>query len=115
MSSEIMKKNILKTKESTVQKGVIRYLQHLENLGYLYFFRSGAGAIKTEDGRYFKTGKKGCPDLTVCYRGLFYGLEIKSPTGRQTDSQKKAQKAIYQSGGLYYVIRDVLEVEELFS
>ncbi len=115
-----MKKNIFKTKESTVQKGVIKALQYLENLGYLYFFRSGAGAVKIKGNdkdkdRYFKTGKKGCPDITVCYRGLFYGLEIKSPTGRQTDSQKKAQKAIERSGGKYYLIRDVLEVEELFS
>lgn len=114
-----MKKNIFKTKESTIQKGVIKYLQTLENMGHLYFFRSGAGAVKIKEkdkkDRYFKTGKKGCPDITVCYRGGFYGLEIKSPTGRQTDRQKIAQKAIYQSGGLYYVIRDVLEVEELFS
>ena len=110
-----MKKNIFKTKESTVQKGVIRYLQTLENMGHLYFFRSGAGAIKTDEGRYFKTGKKGCPDITVCYRGQFYGLEIKSLTGRQTEHQKNAQRVIEQSGGKYYLIRDVLEVEKLFS
>jgi len=110
-----MKKNIFKTKESTIQKGVIKYLQHLENMGHLYFFRSGAGAIKTEDGRYFKTGKKGCPDITVCYGGVFYGLEIKSRTGRQTDRQKKAQIIIEEAGGKYYLIRDVLEVEGLFS
>lgn len=114
-----MKKNIFKTKESTIQKGVIKYLQHLENLGHLYFFRSGAGAVKIKGKdkkeRYFKTGKKGCPDITVCYRGGFYGLEIKSPTGRQTANQKKAQQAIEQARGKYYLIRDVLEVEKLFS
>lgn len=108
-------KHTFKTKESTVQKGVIKYLQSLENMGRLYFFRSGAGAIKTEDGRYFKTGKRGCPDITVCYRGQFYGLEIKSSAGRQTTRQKDAQKTIEKAGGQYLVIRDVLEVENLFN
>ena len=96
--------------ESNIQKAILDYLQYQENLGKLWFVRSGAGAIKTDTGRYFKTGKVGCPDILLCCHGCFIGLEVKTPKGRQSDAQVEAQKIIEACGGKYYVVRSVDDV-----
>ena len=102
-------------KESVIQKAIMQYLQILENQGKLYFFRAGSGAIPTGNGGYFKTGKVGCPDIVVCLRGLFVGLEIKNEKGRQSPSQKIAQEAIETAGGRYYIVRSVDDVERILE
>lgn len=101
--------------ETQIQRAICELLQYLENQGKLYFFRSGSGAIKTESGNYFKTGKVGCPDITLCMAGRFIGLEVKTEKGRQTDSQKDAQKRIEKAGGIYYIVRSVRDVENIID
>ena len=86
-------------------------MQILENQNKLYFFRSGSGAIKTETGRYFKTGKKGCPDITVCLpNGLFLAIEVKTLAGQLSSSQKGTKGLIESLGGYYHVVRSVEDV-----
>jgi len=41
-------------KETEIQKSILEYLAYQKNI---YFFRAGSGAIRTEQGGYFKTGK----------------------------------------------------------
>ena len=105
--------------EKQIQKEVIDYLQWLENMGIVYFMRTGSGMVKVkgEEGkkdRMFKTGKVGAPDITCCWRGKFVGIEIKSHKGKQTDAQLKAQWKIEGAGGLYLLVRDVWEIFEVF-
>jgi len=69
--------------------------------------------MKTEQGRYFKTGKPGCPDICVCSGGEFIGLEVKTKTGRQSQTQKKAEQEIGQAGGKYYIVRSISDVKEI--
>jgi hypothetical protein len=104
-----------KITESILQRAVLDWLGSLDGI---YFFRSGAGQVKTEGGRFFKTGKPGCPDVTVCvgcgdadFPAVFVGLEIKTETGRQSATQKKAQEEIEAAGGRYYLIRNMDEVK----
>jgi len=108
-------------KESVIQRAVMDYLQWFSNSHKLYFFRSGAGNIKTEQGHYFKTGKPGCPDITLCLQcstrsdiivGTFVAFEIKSATGRQSALQKQAEKEITKAGGFYYLIRSISDAKE---
>jgi len=102
-------------KETAIQRAIITLLQYLENSGKLYFFRSGAGAVRTEKGSYFKTGKPGCPDISVCMDGRYIGLEVKTKKGRQTDNQKEAQQRIEKAGGEYHIVRSVREVENIIA
>ena len=101
--------------ETAIQRAIITLLQYLENQGKLYFFRSGAGAMKTANGSYFKTGKPGCPDISMCMCGRYIGLEVKTKKGRQTASQKEAQQRIEKAGGEYHIVRSVREVENIIA
>lgn len=102
-----MKYKLPKIPESEVQKTIMEYLSILEKQGHLWCFRAGSGAIKTEKGNYFKTGKSGCPDIVCCLPGgKFLGLEVKSSTGgSQSEAQKEAGGRIKMLGGEYYVVR----------
>jgi hypothetical protein len=105
--------------EKVIQKAVLDYLGTIPGI---YFFRAAAGAVTTSTGRFFKTGKKGLPDIVCCVPkktdngrtvGVFIGLEIKTEKGRQSPAQKEAQKQIEEAGGHYYIIRSLKDVKEI--
>ena len=73
----------------------------------MYFIRTASGAVKTNDGRYFKTGKKGSPDITCCIKGKFVGVEVKAPKGHQSSEQKIAEAKIKKLGGDYWLVRSI--------
>lgn len=100
-----------KIPESVLQRAILEWLQTRKGI---YFFRSGAGQVRMENGRFFKTGKPGCPDITVCKDGQFYGVEVKTKTGRQSATQKKAQQEIEDAGGVYRIVRSLEDVRRLF-
>lgn len=102
-------------KETSIQKNILDYLQCLENRGDAYVLRTGAGAIKTEKGYYFKTGKKGCPDITLLYKGKYLGIEVKGPKGRLSLHQKKAKELIEKAGGIYWEVTSTVETIKKLS
>jgi len=109
-----------KMKESQIQKSILDYLQILENQNKAYVVRTSSGAVTTDTGRYFKTGKAGCPDILFLFMGKYIGLEVKIPKGKQSENQKHAEDKIQRAGGFYRIVTsvqdtiDVLkEVEEI--
>ena len=100
-------------KESVIQKGIMDYLALYAKTNPIYFFRAGAGAVKTMQGRYFKTGKSGLSDIVAVVKGKFIGLEVKTKTGKQTQSQKKAEREIKEAGGEYHIVRSIADVKEI--
>lgn len=104
--------------ERAIQKACIQYLLILENQGKLWFVRCGSGAIKTKEGRYFKSGKKGAPDIICCipnhdknnWCGLLVGIEIKSKNGNITEEQMITGELIESLGGKYEVVRSLDEL-----
>ena len=112
-----MKPKFPKIPEAQVLKTTMEYLRILENQGKLWCFRAGSGAIKTEKGNYFKTGKVGCPDIVCCLKdGRFLGLEAKSSVGgSQSPAQKEAEGRIKMLGGEYHIVRNIREVLELLK
>lgn len=46
----------------------------------------------------------GIPDLLVCYKGRFIGIELKAENGRPTDLQLYKIKKIRESGGVGFVL-----------
>ena len=108
-------------KESVIQKSILDYLELYSRSNPCYFFRAGAGAMKLANGRFFKTGKPGCPDIVLCLScpiksggsvGVFVGLEVKNEKGRQSQSQKVAESEIQDAGGFYYLVRSISDVKE---
>lgn len=97
-------------KEIELQREVLQLLDHIPNT---YFFRTSTGLIKTQSGNYFRTGKKGCPDICGVMNGKFYGLEVKVGKNKLSQFQKQAQEDIEKAGGIYKVIRSIEDLEDL--
>lgn len=104
---------VVKRTEARIQRGILDYLELFSRTNPIYYFRAGAGAMKTAHGRFFKTGKAGLSDIVVCYAGRFIGLEVKTKSGRQSQSQKQAEKDIKAAGGEYHVVRSISDVKEI--
>lgn len=51
-------------------------------------------------------GVAGDPDMILCLKGRFIGVEFKSEDGRQSVAQKKRQSQIEQNGGRYVIIHN---------
>ena len=103
-----------KISESTIQKAVLDYLEWFSKSHKIYFFRSAAGMVKTEQGRIFKTGRPGTPDISVCYQSKYWGIEVKGPKGRQSATQKQAEAEIVAAGGRYELVRSLEDIKRIF-
>ena len=97
-------------KEAQIQKSICDYLTLQEKLGRLIFCKTSVGSLKLATGRYFKTGKVGWPDITVLKGGKFYGLEVKTAKGIQSDAQKAMSFLIERQYGVYAVVRNLDDV-----
>lgn len=105
-----------KVSEKEIQSAIIHYLSLLEDQGRLFFFRSGSGAMPLANGRFFKTGKAGTQDITVCLpNGRYLAIEVKTPNGRQSELQKEVQSRIQKLGGYYIIATSVDEVSDFIS
>ena len=49
--------------------------------------------------------KAGIPDLLVCYKGHFLGLELKTDTGKPSELQLAHLKMIHKAGGMSMLVR----------
>ena len=84
-------------KESTLQRQIVAYLQG-----------RGAYVFKAVGSAYQQAGT---PDLLVCWRGLFIGLEIKVPGKRSTPVQDHEIHKIREAGGCGAVVKSIEDVE----
>lgn len=60
------------------------------------------------------TTNKGCPDLLVCYRGWFIGIEVKADLDGQyrvTKPQEIRGRQIRQAGGYWLAVESLEEVK----
>lgn len=72
----------------------------------------GAYWVAVPEGSFAKPGD---PDLVVCYKGRFIGMEGKTPTGRLRDVQKLRRDQIAAAGGIYAVVRSVEEAMKVLD
>ena len=92
------------------ETGIMRdILVRITELPGAMFYRQNAGVGVTRAGTILHAGVAGCPDITGCYRGRAVGIEVKSPTGRQSEPQRRFQAAWERAGGLYVLARSVAE------
>ena len=89
------------TPEGKVKKKVKEYLKEI---GAWYYMPVSNGM-----------GRVGCPDILVCYRGLFMAFETKAPgkIKNVTANQQREIDDIRRVNGLAHVVDDVEQVKEL--
>ena len=73
----------------------------LNDLGAYYAMPMGTGF-----------GNSGVPDFLVCYRGMFFGIEVKANGNKPTALQLHHMMQIRKSGGRSFVI-DETNVDDL--
>jgi len=91
------------TPEGKVKKKVKEYLQ---SIGAWYYMPVSNGM-----------GRVGCPDILVCYKGLFMAFETKAPgkIKNVTANQERELADIQSAYGLALVVDDVKQVEDAIS
>ena len=76
--------------------------------------RNNVGVYKTVNGAQIAIGIPGEADLTLfAERGQTIFVEIKTPKGRQSEQQKKFEKAVTKLGYEYVIMRSVDEAQRL--
>ena len=80
--------------------------KYLSSLGGDVFF------WKEHGGPY---GTSGVPDIICCYRGQFLGLEVKLPSGKLTELQKRAIEKINRAGGIACRVESVEDVRAIIA
>jgi len=78
--------------------------QYLTNLGAYYFKHHG--------GMYSQVG---VPDIIVCYKGRFVGIEVKNETGKLSPLQERNLMRIADNGGIALTVRTLNEVKEVLE
>lgn len=88
------------TPEGKVKKAVKEYLK---SIGAWYYMPVTNGM-----------GRVGCPDILVCYKGLFMAFETKAPgkIKNVTANQQREITDIQRVNGLALVVDDVEQVKE---
>jgi len=91
------------TPEGKVKKKVKEYLQ---SIGAWYYMPVSNGM-----------GRVGCPDILVCYKGLFMAFETKAPgkIKNVTPNQQREIDGIQGANGLAHVVDDVEQVKSLLD
>lgn len=87
-------------KESEIQAEIFN---NLVNLG-IFCFRNNSGAFAGEykgKKRYIQFGLPGSSDLIAIVEGIFVGIEVKRPGGKQSDYQKAFQRNVEEAKGIY--------------
>ena len=80
--------------------------KYLASLGSDVFF------WKEHGGPY---GTSGVPDIICCYKGRFLGLEVKLPSGKLTELQKRAIEKINRAGGIACRVDSVDDVKAVIA
>lgn len=106
-----MARKTIKTKETEIQMTICKYL---ELKGYLFWRQNVIPAFnwKTKEFRRMpKFSMTGLPDIIVIKDGgIFVGLEVKKPKGKQNENQEKFEELIKSKGGEYYVVTSLEDV-----
>jgi hypothetical protein len=98
-------------KETEVQAAICDYLSLK---GHLFSRTNNSPIYDTTRGAFRalpKYTKRGWPDICLISRGTFYGIEVKSDTGKLSEDQQELGKLIEQHGGVYIVARSIDDVQ----
>jgi hypothetical protein len=106
--------------EQQIQRAILDYLA----VKKIWHMRLNTGAVVLESKgrtRMVRYGRPGCADILVSpiarYSGFpcFLWLEVKAPTGKQSDKQKEFEKEVLDEGHDYFVVRSIDDVEKILK
>tara|TARA_Y100000593_G_scaffold1799_1_gene3573 strand:+ start:124 stop:657 length:534 start_codon:yes stop_codon:yes gene_type:complete len=112
-ATELQKKQKKKLNEKDVTKDVLQWAGLRGKTVRL--FRMQTTGIPDGKGGFRTNNEKGSPDFIGAYQmakiPVLFAFEIKSPTGKQSDSQKNWQKRAEGFGINYFIIKSWEEAE----
>ena len=76
-------------------------LTHLKKLDRCFCWKEHGGPY----------GTNGIPDIICCYRGHFFGFEVKTEKGKPTKLQEAVIRKINAAGGTALIVRSVEDVK----
>jgi hypothetical protein len=110
------KKVKIKISEKDLQKTILQNLKWYKDI---YAFRNNSffGSFTRPNGSkgFLQNNKKGAPDIILCVKGNWVGLELKSTDGKQSPDQKLAEQEINRAGGQYYIVRSISDFEKIIN
>jgi hypothetical protein len=98
-------------KESILQDKIRLALGRIPGL---CLWRNNCGYDGERRVRY-GVGSPGGADLIGLYNGRFVAVEIKTPSGRQSEDQRRFQALVEAKGGEYVILRSVEDAESWIS
>ena len=108
----------MKHDEAKIQMAICQLLQ----LHHIYFhscpneLAGGGKSAKIRMGQFVSLGlRKGVADLVVWWPSGIGYVEVKTPTGRQSDNQKRFQERCKEYGVPYDLVRSVEDVQRLIA
>lgn len=84
----------------------------IENRIKAYLKSVGAYCVKYHGNQFSQVG---VPDLLVCYKGHFLGIEVKNETGKTSPLQDVNIQMICRAGGTSIVARSVEDVRKVID
>lgn len=105
----------LHEKETDILRAICDYLSLQKKVkGYLFWRANNIGMFDGKDFRPLpKYSMLGVPDINLIWKGIYYGLEVKTKIGVQSENQKTFQKECELVKGKYFVVRSVDDVIKL--
>ena len=90
------------TPEAKLKSEIKEYLKTFPNI----FMHSVPGAA---------FGKVGAPDIVVCYKGRYIGIEAKTYEGRFSEWQKTRKAQIEAAGGIAIFARSIEDIRKVME
>lgn len=98
-----MKKSYyIKRDEKSVEDEIKQYIRECGGLCY-----------KIHGGDLYQ--ETGIPDLLCCWKGLFFGIEVKDPRGEPSAIQLVQGARIKKAGGHFLIAKNVRDVQNYFE
>ena len=84
---------------------------HLQGKILEYLLKQGAYAVNIHGDEY----QSSVPDILVCYRGRFIGIEVKDVNGNLSPGQRKHLRRIQKAGGIGEGLRSIQRVKGIIQ
>ncbi len=93
--------------EAQIQDAIRLELGDVAKYPELIVWRNNVGVLTDKNGRHVRFGvaNPGGADLIGIFAGIFIAAEIKTPTGKQTEEQRRFEDLIVGKGGEDVVLR----------
>ena len=100
--------------EMALQIDIVNMLKSHLKRDVLYTAFPAGGGGRVRGAKLKKAGlQAGWPDIQLVHQGRYFGIEIKTKTGRLSPAQSDIHKRLKTSGCLVAVVRSVSEAMEL--